>query len=300
MSSCVRLAAMMPARRAAAMTSPLGTVWSSITESVSSAITTCASARALRSVSSLAPTSTIVARPRASMWLNSVIRSSSDLRHGALVRQRLAASVVALARHGPLDRGAKLQRPIEQRAHIHLVAREEAGAQATVGGEAQAVAAPAEVLADAGDEADRAARPGHMPILRRAVPVRTLVRHQLVALLEALQDLARGHEAARAAKAVAAGDTTVERHELDEAHVHLALAREVDEPFELFFDALQQQGVDLDRREPGGESGIETGQRVGELAAATDAREARRVEAVEADVDAAQAGAAQVLGVSRQ
>jgi len=77
-------------------------------------------------------------------------------------------------------------------------------------------------------------------------------------------------------------------------------SRETDEPFELFFDALQQQDVDLDRREPGGGSGIETGKRVGEFAAATDAREARRVEAVEADVDAAQAGAAQVLGVSRQ
>ena len=48
----------------------------------------------------------------------------------------------------------------EERPHVGLLAREQAGAQAAVGREPQAVAALAEVLRDAGDEADRPGRAG--------------------------------------------------------------------------------------------------------------------------------------------
>ena len=173
-------------------------------------------------------------------------------------------------------RGASDERPDGD-----LIAREEAGAQAAVGGETQAVATLAEVLGDAGDEADGAERPGRVPVLRRAVPVGALVRRQLVTVLEELEDLGSRHQV------TVTSEPTVERHELDEAHVHLALAREGDEGVELVLHAVEEKGIDLERREAGGEGRVEAGERIGEPAASTDPREALRVEAVETDVDAA-------------
>ena len=69
-------------------------------------MTTAASARATRSVSSLAPTSTMAARPRSSRWLSSLASSPSDLGHRPVVGERLAAAVVGLAG----DRGARWPR----------------------------------------------------------------------------------------------------------------------------------------------------------------------------------------------
>ena len=62
----------------------------------------------------------------------------------------------------------------------------------------------------------------------------------------------------------------VERHELDEAHVHRAVAGELDEGVELVLDAVEQQRVELDGREAGGEGRVEAGERVGEAAAARE------------------------------
>ena len=187
----------------------------------------------------------------------------------------------------------------EQRSHVGLAAREQAGAQAPVGREAEAVAGLTEVLGHAGDEADGAARAGHAPVLRRTVPVGPLVRHQLVALHEPAQEVARRQQPALAAEVVA-GHAPVERHELDEAHVQGALAREVDEGVEFVLDAGQEQRVELDRREPGCEGSLDAGQRVVQAAASRDAREARRVEAVQADVDPLEAGGAEVRGKAGQ
>ena len=83
------------------------------------------------------------------------------------------------------------------------------------------------------------------------------MRLQLVTLPQQLQDVGGRHQAAVAAEAA------VERHELDEAHVHLALAREGDEGVELVLDAVEQERVDLDRREARVEGGVEAGERVG-------------------------------------
>ena len=120
-----------------------------------------------------------------------------------------------------------------------------------------------------------------------------------VALHEPAQEVA-GRQQATLAAEVVAGDAPVERHELDEPHVDVALARELDEGVELVFHAGQEQRVDLDRREPGVERGVDAGQRLFEVAAARDAREAVRVEAVEAHVDAPQPGRRQIVGELRQ
>ena len=66
MSSGVFLAASMPATRATAKTSPLGSRPSVISRSVSGDIRTLPVAVATRAVTGLSPTSTICARPRSS------------------------------------------------------------------------------------------------------------------------------------------------------------------------------------------------------------------------------------------
>src|SRR6202161_2680062 len=69
MSSAVRLAAMMPAMRAVASTSPFLALPDTIKASVASLMTTRPSAIAVRSVAALADTSTIRASPLASIWV---------------------------------------------------------------------------------------------------------------------------------------------------------------------------------------------------------------------------------------
>ncbi len=70
MSSQVRLAAWMPARRAAARTSPFFAVPLFMALRAAADIATWASAMATRRVAGLAPTSTMRAWPRASRWLS--------------------------------------------------------------------------------------------------------------------------------------------------------------------------------------------------------------------------------------
>ena len=68
-SSGVRLAAMMPAMRAAARTSPLGTAPSRMAASVAACMCTSPQATAVRPVAALSPTSTMLAWPWASRWV---------------------------------------------------------------------------------------------------------------------------------------------------------------------------------------------------------------------------------------
>jgi len=73
MRSAVLFAAMMPAIRAAASTSPLATALPSTAARASSLILIEPSARAVRAVSDFPPTSTIRARPSASRCESSFI-----------------------------------------------------------------------------------------------------------------------------------------------------------------------------------------------------------------------------------
>ena len=265
MSSCVRLAAMMPASRATAMTSPLGAASEAIErERLRRHDDGRLGARhALGLVLAAdvhhggAAAVVEVAEPRAS--------SPSDLGHRPLVGQGLAAAVEGLAGHGRADRRAQAVRIAEQRPDVGLAAGEQAGAQPAVGREAQAVAGLAEVVGHAGDEADGAASARDLPVLRRPVAVRAVVADEHVLLHEPAQHVPRGEQPPLAAEVLVTGDAAVERHELDEAHVDVVLARERDEGVQLLLHARQQQGVDLDRREPGGEGGVDAGERVVEV-----------------------------------
>src|SRR6185437_10481471 len=75
-SPWVRLAAMMPASRAAPSTSPLRALPATTKSSVSRRMMTLPSATATRSVAFLAETSTMRAWPRGSIWVSSLLSSS--------------------------------------------------------------------------------------------------------------------------------------------------------------------------------------------------------------------------------
>jgi len=92
----------------------------------------------------------------------------------------------------------------------------------------------------------------------------------------------------------------VDGHELDEAHVDGPFTGKVDEGVELVFDPLEQEHVELDGLEPGGERRVQAGERVTQARAARHGGVPRRVEAVDADVHAAQPVSAQVVGEARQ
>ncbi len=91
-SSAVRFAAMIPARRATASTSPLPISPAWIRARVSGFITTRAPAMATRSVSALSETSTIWARPSRSVW-----RQVGEAQEAARRRRDIARSHQRLA-----------------------------------------------------------------------------------------------------------------------------------------------------------------------------------------------------------
>ena len=153
---------------------------------------------------------------------------------------------------------------------------------------AKAVAAVAEVVGDAGDEADRAERAGYAVVAGRSQAERAGDRLDGVIAAQTLEDQAGRHQR------VTRLELAVERHVLDEAHVHVAAPREGDEALDLVLAAREQDGVDLDRGKAGGEGGVEAGQRVGQAGAAGELAVAARVEAVDAHVDALQAGGTQL------
>src|SRR5579871_3836355 len=72
-SSCVRLAAMIPAIRAVPTTSPFLALPLRIMASVAAAMTTAPSATALRSVTGLSATSTMLAAPLSSRWVRDFV-----------------------------------------------------------------------------------------------------------------------------------------------------------------------------------------------------------------------------------
>src|SRR3954468_22592578 len=127
-SSAVRLAAWMPAMRAVPTTSPFGRSPAATSAAVSGAIRTTARATARRSVTSLPPTSTIRARPSASVWVS---RSRSDRGGRALRRGDQVAHGLLVARPQQLDRvGVAVHDRLEEDLAV-LVGRQRALRPAT-------------------------------------------------------------------------------------------------------------------------------------------------------------------------
>src|SRR3954471_1717883 len=94
-SSCVRFAAMMPASRAVPSTSPFLASPLRIRATVSGAVTTRPSARAVRAVTAFSETSTMLAAPVRSRWVSGATGLSEEqapcrLRHVGLAHQALA------------------------------------------------------------------------------------------------------------------------------------------------------------------------------------------------------------------
>ena len=93
------------------------------------------------------------------------------------------------------------------------------------------------------------------------------------------------------------GVVGVQRHLLDEAQLVAVLQAEVEQrDGVLLVDPAQQDGVDLDRRQPGGLRGGEPGEDVVEPVAVGELLEAVAVDGVEADVDPVQPGRGQRRG----
>src|SRR4029453_13191003 len=111
-SSDVRLAAMMPAIRAAPSTSPFLALPETIRSSVALVMTTRPSATAVRSVAALAETSTIRASPDASIW----VRAAPPLE--ALCLKPLSA--IGLAGPGGARAVGTRQQRAGRRRHIGL------------------------------------------------------------------------------------------------------------------------------------------------------------------------------------
>src|SRR5262245_27736377 len=173
MSSCVRFAAIVPATIAVWRTWPLTVAKpaDSSARNASAGKRTIASAVAVRRLSALPLTSTIVGAPEGATW-ESFFASSANVVHLDLAGLRavagkpaqLAVAVLAPApdRADPLaDRGV-VDAAAQQRAEIRPRRREEAGVEDAVRGKPRARAAAAERLRDGRDESDlaRAVRVG--------------------------------------------------------------------------------------------------------------------------------------------
>src|SRR6266566_6569422 len=138
----------------------------------------------------------------------------------------------------PLVREAVSERCLQ----IPLAAREEAGAQLSVGGQPDPVARRAERLRNRVDEADLAGAVGEAEAPRS----RRRLRRQLLerpALLDQRPDLAAGQDVV-----AAPGLICVERHELDKADDVGLAARELGEGRHLLLgEPPDRDAVDLDR-----------------------------------------------------
>ena len=150
------------------------------------------------------------------------------------------------------------------------------------------------MIGDAGDETERAARARYAVVARGAQAERAGDRLDRILRVKALEQNAGRYEGA------VGREPAVKRHVLDEADVHVVAPGELDEAVDLVLDAGQQHGVDLDGRKAGRKRRVESGESGDERAAAGEPRVALRVEAVDAHVDALEAGRAQIGGAARQ
>src|SRR5699024_216114 len=163
-SSCVRLAAMIPATWATASTSPLATPPVRISAAVAGAMWTVPSATAVRKVLALSVTYTIRARPWSPKWVSSMVLSSDPVH----IPLRLAAAglrhVVALRLGGNPRPDGPLQVQAVEAPEGDLPGGVEPGLEHTVRRHPDAVAPVTEPAAHGLDQ------PHQPPGPRPAVP----------------------------------------------------------------------------------------------------------------------------------
>src|SRR3954468_5720638 len=182
----------------------------------------------------------------------------------------------------------------QRRAQVGLVDREQAGAQAAVGGKADAVAVAAERVADRVDEADLALAVGEAVRARGRVRLARLGLERVDGADRRADLLATEHAVGRPAV------VGVERHELDEAHLVRVLARELGERDRLLLgEPAHRDRVDLDRVRLGVlREDLEAAQNARQRVAAGPLEEAGALERVDRDVEAVDARAHELLGVA--
>jgi uncharacterized protein YjbJ (UPF0337 family) len=172
-----------------------------------------------------------------------------------------------------------------RRLEVPLAAREEAGAELTVGGESNAVARRAERLRDRIDEPDLAVPVGERVTARGRRRLRRQLDERPVLGLDQRSDLGAGQHLV-----VAPALVRVERHELDEADDVRLASRERGEARHLFLgEALDRDRVDLDGPQLGvALRFLEPAQHLVEGVAPRQLGEAHVVERVERHVHAPQ------------
>ena len=178
-----------------------------------------------------------------------------------------------------------------RRHQIELLGGEQTRTELALRREAHPITVATERLGHRGDHADRAAT------VEIAEPVgwgRTARRQ----LLERVDGADRFDDLVLADDLVVHPVTVgIERHELDEAHLDVTVAAEFGERHDLVVvDATFDDGVDLDRREPGFLGRLDAVEHTLEFVAARHLMESRAVEGVEADVDPTQPCVTQRLG----
>ena len=174
---------------------------------------------------------------------------------------------------------------------VELPRLEQARAELALGGEAHPVAVAAERLRDAGDDADVALPVGvEPPIGGRRSP--TAGRHERVDGIDGGHDLVLAHDLGPVPRAGG-----VEGHELDEAHADAGVAPQVGDVDDLVVvHAPLDDAVDLHRVEARLLRGVDAVEHPLQVVAAGDGEEALAAERVERDVDAVEAGVAQLVG----
>src|SRR5664280_447900 len=170
-SSHVRFAAWMPATCATVKTSPFLRLPALISSKVAGASRTRQRATASRTVSSLAPTSTMRALPLSSRCVSSVLPMlSSYASHGAAVVAgcfRHTLGLLLHRTHKQCTQSLLVDDGAQGGLDIDLIGAKQTQPQVTVGKQAQAVARGAEMLGDRRDDGHGAGRSGDAAVLLR-------------------------------------------------------------------------------------------------------------------------------------
>jgi uncharacterized protein len=236
-----------------------------------------------------------------SLWLI-FSPSAADGVHGARrldEARRVDLVPLPLVAHVPADRlrQGRVVRPAAQEGlDVGLGQREQAVAQLALAGQPQAVAAGAERPRHRGDDADPAAAVGVAEVHGRRPRVVVLGRHQRADLaLDLLEDLVGEIDLAPLP------DLGADRHVLDEAHLQAVGAGVARQGHHVGVgQAADRDGVDLEGAEAGPPRRLDARQNLPQPVAPRHLAEALRVERVQADVDAPQAGVVQRLRLPGQ
>ncbi len=182
-------------------------------------------------------------------------------------------------------------------AQVDTVRCEQARIELAFGGEPGAGAVAAERLGDRGDESDLARAVVEAPALGNLAAVIFRDRVNRPARLDARDELARRNH-----HVGAPGIAVTDVHELDEAYDHRHPAEALDEvEHGMIVDPPLDHRVDLDRREPGGDRGIDAVQHLLERGeAAAHAGKYFLVDGVQAHRHALQTVGLQVDGMPGQ